>query len=345
MRSYLKAVASLVSRHFHAAWYALSVIVPILVRTRARPVIFSKYGGIGDIICTFSAALELKKRHPKSVFIYNCHPGYACLPSMGGVADRVTSSLSIGLVRYWYGWLLAGFYNFASDDDNPQSAPTEVYIKDFGRAFGVTVEDAHPSLQLDADVLARLCERFEKRGINFRPLIGIHPGPSWPVREWPRENWAALIAELKSQGYPNVLQFGTTQVLGFGDVEVPPIPGAVSLINELSLEESVAAISMCDLIIGIDSGLLHIAAALGVPCVGLWGATSAHLRFSMENRRSFVTGNVNCQGCQHRHPRLHWFTNCPNDIACMKAITVEDVLSACLSRLKSTEGLHYARGK
>ena len=64
---------SLIKRHAEALWLVLTVILPILFRTGHRPVIFSKYSGIGDIICTFPAALELKKRHPKATFIYNCH--------------------------------------------------------------------------------------------------------------------------------------------------------------------------------------------------------------------------------------------------------------------------------
>ena len=59
----------------------LTVILPVIIRTGRRPVIFSKYSGIGDIICTFPAAFELKKRHPQATFIYNCHPDYICLPS------------------------------------------------------------------------------------------------------------------------------------------------------------------------------------------------------------------------------------------------------------------------
>ena len=98
----------------------LTVILPVILRTSRRPVVFSRFAGMGDIICTFPAALELKKRHPGATFIYNCAPAFACLPRMGGVTERVTHLQPIGLIGFWYRWLLAGFYEFSSEDDTPE---------------------------------------------------------------------------------------------------------------------------------------------------------------------------------------------------------------------------------
>src|ERR1017187_927182 len=109
----LETFVSLIQRHFCAAWYVLTVIVPVILRTGRRPVIFSRFAGMGDILCTFPAALELKKRHPQAPFIYNCAAGFACLPAMGGVTERVTHLHPIGLVGHWYRALLSGYYNFA----------------------------------------------------------------------------------------------------------------------------------------------------------------------------------------------------------------------------------------
>jgi ADP-heptose:LPS heptosyltransferase len=324
----------LIKRHAEALWYVLTVILPILLRTGKRPIIFSKYSGIGDIICTFPAALELKKRHPKATFIYNCHSEFVCLPRMGGVTSHVTSIKAIGLVGYWYRFLLGGYYLFVSDDDRPDRVPTDVYIKDFGRTFGVALDDAHPSLQNDPAVVERVRALLDKKGAKQGPLTVIHAGPSWPVREWPQESWAGLARELEKKGMTNVVQLGTSSHLALGAIDSATVPGVVSLVDQLTLEESCALISLGALFIGIDSGLLHVAVAMRVPSVGLWGATSPQLRFSAENRRLFVVSEVDCQGCHHRVPRLHWMTGCPYDIKCMKAIRVETVLEACLKGLQ-----------
>jgi len=328
-------MSSLIKRHAEALWLVLTVILPILFRTGHRPVIFSKYSGIGDIICTFPAALELKKRHPKATFIYNCHRAFACLPAMGGITTHVTASKYIGLVGYWYRFLLAGFYPFASDDDHPDRVPTEVYIKDFGRTYGLVLDDAHPRLHNDPAVIERVTELLENKEARRGPLIVIHAGPSWPVREWPDELWAGLVRELQHRGFTNVVQLGASSHMTLGAVESATIRGVISLVDQLTLEESAALISLGVLFIGIDSGLLHLAVAMGTPAIGLWGPTSPQLRFSSANRCLFVTSDVECQGCHHRVPRLHWITGCPYDIKCMKTIGVEEVLRACLTGLKA----------
>ena len=327
----------MLKRQAQAFWYVITVILPIILRTRSRPVLFAKYSGIGDIICTFPAVLELEKRHPGAVFIYNCHQDFACLPRLGGVTSRVTSLPSIGLVGYWYRFLLAGFYLLVSDDDKLGVVPTEVYIKDFGRPFGLTLPDAHPQLYHAAAVTDRVKSLLKKNNVTAGPVILMHVGPSWPVREWPHEHWAVLVSELKRHGFDNIVQIGTRNHLALGTVTGDSIPGVISLVDQLTLEESAALIAQGSLFIGIDSGLLHVAVATGTPAVGIWGPTSPQFRFSKANRRSFVTSTVECQGCHHRNPRLHWISGCPFDIRCMKTISVAEVLSACLTRLKSGE--------
>jgi hypothetical protein len=46
-----------------------------------------------------------------------------------------------------------------------------------------------------------------------------------------------------------------------------------------------------------------------------------------------VVTQVDCAGCQHRLPRLHWITGCPYDIRCMSSMRPETVLQACLAEL------------
>ncbi|XHR28015.1 MAG: glycosyltransferase family 9 protein [Chthoniobacteraceae bacterium] len=329
----LKKGFLLVMHHLRAAWYAITVALPIILRTGRRPVIFNKWSGIGDIICTFPAVIELKKRHPNAAHIYNCHPEYTCLPKLGGITDKTTSFPDVGVVGYWYRFLLAGYYNFASDDDKPEVTPTDVYIKDFGRSHGVAVGEMHPCLDLSEENIREIHPLLAQKGISDQTMVVIHPGPSWPVREWPLDHWKTLVSELHQNGLTNVVQLGVAKHLALGEIAQPEIPGTVSLVDQLTLEQTVTLISQASLFIGIDSGLLHIAAATRTPAVGLWGPTSPHLRFCGEIRKSFITSNAACQGCHHRHPRLHWMTDCPKGIACMKTISVNEVMAACLSQV------------
>jgi ADP-heptose:LPS heptosyltransferase len=126
--------------------------------------------------------------------------------------------------------------------------------------------------------------------------------------------------------------------MNFGKVEVPVIPGTVSLLDAFTVEECVAAIAQADLFIGIDSGLLHIAAATKTPAVGIFGMTLPEYRFSKSFRKDFVVNRVECAGCEHLKPRLHWVTGCPHDIKCMKTLEVDKVVQTCLTKLKRMAG-------
>lgn len=336
----LKKISALLRRHAQAFWYVLTVVLPAIIRTGRRPVIFSRFAGMGDVVATFPVALELKRRHSGARFIYNCAASFACLPRMGGVTGHVTSFPGIGLVGHWYGWLLAGFYHFSYGDEFAHSASTEITIREYGRPFGVEVGDAHPELAVDAETLARVKSRLAQLGCPLENLIVIHPGPSWPVRTWPHAAWLGMLDELRRRGLGNVVQIGASirAYTNVGAEDFPPLPDIRSLVDELTIPETVALISLARLFVGIDSGLMHFAACVRTPAVGIFGATTPELRFARNYARHFVTSRVECQGCHHRIPRLHWEKNCPHDIRCMKSIPVEEVLQACLNILPAAKG-------
>jgi ADP-heptose:LPS heptosyltransferase len=288
---------------------------------------------MGDIICTIPAARELMKRHPGATFIYNCHVDFADVPRLGGIADQVTSFEYVGVTGHWYRFLLGGFYHFAHGDDLPDSGSKEPMVTEFCRQFALPALEEHPALTAGTASLEKADRILMEKGLKPDSLVLIHPGPSWPVREWSFEKWTELVAGLRQRGFDNIGQLGVSRYMNFGKVEVPVVPGAVSLINEFSIEECIAVIARAKLFIGIDSGLLHIASGTRTPSVGIFGMTLPEYRFSKGFRSHFVVNRIECAGCEHRKPRLHWVTGCPYEIKCMKTIGTGDVLQMCLQQL------------
>jgi ADP-heptose:LPS heptosyltransferase len=328
-------LVALCSRHWEALIFILTEILPLILRNRRRPVLFSRYSGLGDIICTVPAARQLMQRHPGAAFLYNCHPDFADIPRLTKVADRITSVEAIGTVGYWYRFLFGGFYHFAHGDDVSQNGCQEPMVAEFCRQFDLPIVDEHPELPVLPAAKEKVLKLLRQRNLDPAALVLIHPGPSWTVREWPQENWVRLLEDLRRLGVEHVGQLGVTRHLTFGDVEVPAIPGATSLINAFNIEECIAVIAQARLFIGIDSGLLHIAAGTRTPSVGIFGMTLPEFRFSAQFRQPFVANRVPCAGCEHRKPRLHWITGCPYDIRCMKTLPVESVLRACSEVLEA----------
>jgi ADP-heptose:LPS heptosyltransferase len=326
-----------VKRHVETLYFLFCCVLPLLIQTRTKPVIFLRYMALGDIICTFPAANELKKRHPKAAFIFLCREDYASLPRLGGITTHVAWPPYIDLIETVYSFLFSAIYKFTYSDEYEDSASTESVIEEYCRQHDVPVSNVHPRLQIDLAALSSVKTLLESHGINQEtPIILFHTGPSGAFREWVNESWMILVQSLIDHGFHQIIQIGSSKR---GDQKIVPgtsIPGALSLVDKLTLEESMALISMGNIFIGIDSGLLHIAACVRTPAIGLFGSTSPQFRFSDTHSSSYVVSDVECRGCHHRIPRLHWVNGCPFDIKCMKSIKVDKVLQACLSRIAVT---------
>jgi ADP-heptose:LPS heptosyltransferase len=109
-----------------------------------------------------------------------------------------------------------------------------------------------------------------------RPVIGLGPTANWTPKIWPADRFAALFREL-SAGLPGAVAavFGGpgAQERALAAPLLEALPEAVDLCGALSLPEAAACIQRCDVYVGNDSGLTHLAAAAGVPTIGLCGTT------------------------------------------------------------------------
>jgi heptosyltransferase-1 len=286
---------------------------------------------MGDIICSIPAVLALKKRHPGAHFIYNCHPDSAAIPRLYEAADRVTSLSSIATIGHRFRFLTGGFYVFHHGDP----LVVRSTVRDFCDQFKTPPVDEHLPLAIPDTMKARAREILAREKIDPDSFVTIHTGPTMPVREWPREHWVKLVAALREQGFTQIVQLGVGHYAHFGKRLVEPVPGTISLIDRLSLEESLAVIALARLHVGIDSGLLHVAAAVRTPAVGIFGNTLPEYRFAEIHRRNFVATRVECRGCSHWNATTPYIDTCPHNIRCMQEIRPEEVLEACRRSLNA----------
>lgn len=313
--------------------FFLRLVLPLWLRTGRRPVLFVRQGALGDILCTFPAVMALKKRHPGTAFIYSCAADFTCLPRLAGVTHHVTSAHLDPRSR-WAGFF-SKIYYFAYNTESARSAAVSISAEFCGQ-HGVVADGAYVPLQSRPAVLSRMRALLERHGIRQGPVILLHPGPSWPIKEWPVENWATLVQELRRRGFTNLIQLGVGKHGQMGALPRITIPDVISLVDQLNVEETAALISLGHLLIGIDSGLMHIAASVGIPAVGIYGPTTPELLYPKGVPATYVVSPVECQGCHHREPHLHWKTGCPHAIRCMREIPADAVLAACLARLQIT---------
>jgi ADP-heptose:LPS heptosyltransferase len=177
-------------------------------------------------------------------------------------------------------------------------------------------------------VRSRIIKRLRAVNPEGRPIIVIHSGPTWPVKEWPIERWSELVENVATSGSV-IIHVGTDFDLYMRRVPPRLVSNTINWIDALNLVELVALLEQANVFVGIDSGPLHIATALGVPSIGLFGPTEGRLHIHPRARALIISGRASCLGCHHASagPR-HWQTGCPNNIICMREITSDQVFSA-----------------
>jgi ADP-heptose:LPS heptosyltransferase len=289
-----------------------------------------RLGGVGDLACVLASIPGLRKRHPNSWLVLITPPACWQIAASSGLAD-VTADRDGFLHRLAERAYSAGcYYRPLLPDERSPPEPRTLHLADeFARALGVTADLSRVGLRTPDRVRQRLTRRLREVNPDRRPMIVLHPGPTWPVREWPTERWHEL-AHLVSRNTSAVTVKIGTDTDSMGRLRpLAAFPDVVDWTNQLDVTETVALLEQADALVGIDSGPLHIAGILGLPAVALFGPTFSHLTLHPRSRATVITGDVDCLGCHHAPDgQLHWRTGCPHNIACMNAISAEDVFTA-----------------
>jgi heptosyltransferase I len=154
-----------------------------------------------------------------------------------------------------------------------------------------------------------------------RPLAVLHPAGRWPTKLWPVERWRALATALAGEGW-GVLVTGSA-----GDAAVTAAitdgvgPACRSLAGLLSLKQLAAVLGSADVMVSVDSGPMHIAAAMGTPIVALFGPTDPG-RTGPLGRHTILRKPLPCSPCLSRRCRIQE-TN-----LCMRALGTSEALAA-----------------
>jgi lipopolysaccharide heptosyltransferase I len=159
----------------------------------------------------------------------------------------------------------------------------------------------------------------------------VHPGTRRETKRWPAERFAALLERLvATPSYRVVLIGGDEERKEFprdsGEARARPI----DLLGRTSLPQLVALTRKATMLVTNDSGPMHLAAALGIPVVALFGPTDPRRVGPYGSGHIVLRKDVDCSRCS-RH-------RCVKDSQCMKAIEVDEVYAAVAGRLKMTAG-------
>lgn len=152
-----------------------------------------------------------------------------------------------------------------------------------------------------------------------RPAVALMPGAEYgPAKCWPLAHFADLAGRLEKAGFATwVLGSGKDRAAGEWIASNSP---AVDLCGRTSLEQAIDLLAHCHHAVSNDSGLMHVAAAVGIPVVALYGSTSPGFTPPLTDRASVQYLGIDCSPCFERE--------CPlGHLKCLVDIRPEVVLS------------------
>ncbi len=174
------------------------------------------------------------------------------------------------------------------------------------------------SQEIDLPLLPRE-EEFASKIKEIEPgAVGLPLGAKYgPAKMWPHENLKKLVAHLAG-AKRRVLLFGTpSELLQAADLEEAGRGMVVNLVGKTRIGEMAAVMKRCEWVVANDSGPLHLAGAVGVKTIAIFGPTDYNRTAPLSDNVRIVTRDAPCAPCMKR--------SCPTDHRCMKEITAEEI--------------------
>jgi heptosyltransferase-3 len=254
-------------------------------------------GAIGDFILTLPAIAAVRQQFPHAHLEVLGYPHIVQLALAGGLVDRAQAIEARGLAGFFArnGELSEDLRDYFCEFNIIISYlydPDEIFKTNVARcsrgqfiagphrpdetdgihATTVFLKPLERLAIFDADATPRLSIHYPPSTINSP--FALHPGSGSERKNWPEENWAELIARLINETPLSLLLVG-------GEAEgerlqrlaaaLPPTRFVVA--NNLPLVELARRMKSCCGFVGHDSGITHLAAALGLPTTVLWAHT------------------------------------------------------------------------
>jgi len=262
---------------------------------------------IGDAVLSTGILDHLIRSHPGVRVTVACGPAAAGLFAHVPGLDRVVAMQKRPLALHWLSlWRASVGTRWDLAVDLRGSALTSMLragqriVRRGGRKGQHRVAELGLLLGLDPPPLPVVWTSAAEQAAAARrippgpPVIGLGPTANWPGKVWPAEKFVALFDALASSplaGARAAIFAGPGEAERAGAEAVMralPRRRVIDLAGTLSLTESAACLARCDLYVGNDSGLMHLAAATGAPTLGLFGPSPPEEYAPAGPRAAFV---------------------------------------------------------
>lgn len=238
---------------------------------------------------------------------------------------RIGVSHSIGYATHARSFLLDQPVDFSADKESQHLVTT---YKQLLEPLGIPLSSSAPALYLSVEEQLQARQMLEKKGVlSGETVLGINPGAAYgSAKCWLPERFRELALRLM-HAYPKlkIVFFGDRSGASLVQKICENLPErVVNLAGQTTLREMMALIQQCSLFLTNDSGPMHVASALNIPLIALFGSTSDTTTGPYRGG-IVIHKKVACSPCYRRE--------CPIDFRCMKQITVDEVFNHLENRM------------
>lgn len=201
--------------------------------------------------------------------------------------------------------------------------PISLHLQGALTPLGISLRMEWPRLALTAEDCAFAEGYWRSHGLpadRRQPVVAIHPGSGSAKKNWPAARYVELANRLQREYQARILvvagpadEAARRELLAHWSGEPPLVTGSLTLPQVASL------LARCRCLVGNDSGIAHLAAALGAPTVAIFGPSDPLVWVPAGPVATVIAPQVSCAPCPPEQRRF-----CPR-LACLESIGVEEV--------------------
>ena len=236
--------------------------------------------------------------------------------------------------RWAYGWRLNTIYWAARAQAERRAFPSETRrLLAILAEIGIEGDPAEFSLPMGAQRRQVVEQLFAQTGWGGSSLVAIAPAARRSPNRWPAERFAEVGRYVSEQGYRVVVLGGVQDAELCQRVADGIGPGSLSMAGKLQLLESCELLQRCRLLVCNDSGVQHLAVAVGVPSIALFSCRDFRGKWwPYGPHHTVVQKQVECHAC--------FVEICPFENRCINLIEAQEIMALVSQRL----GLRGAHG-
>ncbi|MDH4024185.1 MAG: lipopolysaccharide heptosyltransferase I [Desulfuromonadales bacterium] len=263
---------------------------------------------------------------------------YDCVLDLQGNAKSAMFTLSSGApLRFGFdrGGVRESLNLLATNRKVPLSA-NDYHVTDRSIAIartafpdGTEIINAGP-LPVSVAAAMQVVQKLNAENFSGSPLVVLHYGTTWVTKHWPLISWQALANKLIDElGIKPVLTWGNDQELSAVQSIQRACNNRALVWPRGSLKDLTALLAKADLVVGSDTGPIHIAAAVGTSTVSIFRVTDPKRNAPRGSNHSHVSTAMDCSACLRK--------TCELDTECGLSIPVDTVFDMVKAHLSSAE--------